>query len=140
MGILKLYTGGTFDLFHAGHVNFLRHCRKISDRVVVALNSDEFVLRYKGRKPVLSYEDRKEVLLACRYVDEVVCNTGGEDSKPTIIEVGPDIIAVGDDWAKKNYYEQMGFSQDWLDENGITLVYMPYKQGISSTIIRRSYE
>lgn len=132
----KLYTGGTFDLFHAGHVNFLKSCKKISDTVVVSLNTDEFVERYKGKKPFITYEDRKSVLLSCRFVDQVIPNEQGEDSKPSIMKVSPNIIAIGDDWAKKDYYKQMNFTQDWLDENDIVLVYLPYKNGISSTIIK----
>jgi glycerol-3-phosphate cytidylyltransferase len=132
-----LYTGGTFDLFHSGHVNFLRHCRKISSKVIVSLNTDSFVKRYKGNNPIISYDDRKDVLLSCMYVDEIIENKNGEDSKPTILSVMPDIIAIGDDWAKKDYYNQMNFTQDWLDDNDITLVYIPYKNGISSTEIRK---
>jgi glycerol-3-phosphate cytidylyltransferase len=143
MGILnlkksiKLYTGGTFDLFHSGHVNFLRQCKKISDIVVVALNTDEFIHRYKGKEPIISYEDRKSVLLSCKYVDVVIKNIDGEDSKPTILSVKPDVIAIGDDWAKKDYYKQMNFTQKWLDDNNITLLYIPYKDGISSTEIKK---
>jgi glycerol-3-phosphate cytidylyltransferase len=133
---ITLYTGGTFDLFHSGHVNFLKHCKKISDKVIVALNTDDFVERYKGKKPTISYDDRKTVLLACKYVDDVVENTNGEDSKPSILSILPNIIAIGDDWAKKDYYKQMNFTQKWLDENDITLVYIPYKQGVSSSEIK----
>ncbi len=132
----RLYTGGTFDLFHSGHVNFLRSCKKISDVVIVSLNTDDFIERYKGKKPIVSYEDRKSVLLSCRFVDEVIPNEQGEDSKPTILKAKPDMIAIGDDWAKKDYYSQMNFTQDWLDENEIVLFYLPYKKGISSTIIK----
>lgn len=135
--IKTLYTGGTFDLFHAGHVNFLKQCKKLSDKVIVALNTDDFVERYKGKKPIVSYDDRKSVLLSCRYVDDVIENTNGEDSKPTILSVSPDIIAIGDDWAKKDYYKQMNFTQNWLDENEIVLVYIPYKNGISTTEIKK---
>ena len=133
-----LYTGGTFDLFHAGHVNFLYHCKKIvgdDGRVVVALNTNDFVLRTKGVK-ILPYEERKRVLEACKYVDAVVCNEFGEDSKPTIQLVDPHFIAIGSDWACKDYYKQMDFTQDWLDSQGITLLYIPYYTGISSTKIR----
>jgi len=132
-----LYTGGTFDLFHSGHVNFLKHCKKIANKVIVALNTDEFIERYKEKKPIISYDDRKTVLLACKYVDDVIENINGEDSKPSILNVSPNIIAVGDDWAKKDYYKQMNFTQKWLDENNITLIYIPYKEGISSTDIRK---
>lgn len=131
-----LYTGGTFDLFHAGHVHFLFHCRKLSNHVVVSLNTDEFVARYKGTPPIISYEERKDVLLSCRYVDDVIPNFGGDDSKPSILEVKPSIIAVGDDWAMRNYYQQMRFTQKWLDDNGITLVYVAFKRVQSSTMIK----
>lgn len=131
-----LYTGGTFDLFHTGHVNFLKNCKFLAGKVVVALNTDEFVKRYKNTDTILSYKERKEILLACRYVDEVIENTDGEDSKPAILSVKPQIIAIGDDWARKDYYKQMNFTQDWLDENGILLVYIPYKQGISTTLLK----
>jgi glycerol-3-phosphate cytidylyltransferase len=133
---LILYTGGTFDLFHSGHVNFLKHCKKLSHKVIVCLNTDEFIEQYKGKKPIVPYQDRLEVLTACRYVDDVVPNLGGSDSKISILLVKPDIIAVGDDWAKKDYYKQMSFTQQWLDNNDITLVYIPYKQGISSTLLK----
>lgn len=132
-----LYTGGTFDLFHAGHVNFLKQCKKIADQIVVAVNTDEFVERYKGSLPIIPLTERKLMLSSCRYVDTVIDNTDGEDSKPTILSIKPDIIAIGDDWAKKDYYKQMNFTQDWLDENNILLVYMPYKQGISTTEIKK---
>jgi len=132
-----LYTGGTFDLFHAGHVNFLKQCKNISDYVIVSLNTDEFIEKYKGKPPIINYEDRKEVLLSCKYVDKVVENIGGSDSKISIEKVMPDIIAIGDDWARKDYYKQMNFTQEWLDKMEITLVYMPYKQGISSSEIKK---
>ena len=133
---LLLYTGGTFDLFHSGHVNFLRVCAEISDTVVVSLNTDEFIEAYKEKPPVISYKDRYEVLMACKYVDLVIPNSGGADSKPAIQEVNPDIIAIGSDWARKDYCAQMGFTQDWLDDRGISLVYIPYTAGISSTAIK----
>jgi glycerol-3-phosphate cytidylyltransferase len=130
-----VYTGGTFDLFHAGHVRFLQRCAEFG-QVVVSLNTDEFIQDYKGKPPVLSYADRREVLLACRYVDRVVPNLGGADSKPTIQAIDPDMVIIGSDWAKKDYYKQMSFTQDWLDERGIGLAYIPYTRGISSTMIK----
>ena len=133
---LTIYTGGTFDLFHDGHVNFLRRCSELGD-VVVALNTDEFIKAYKGKPPVMSYDQREAVLSACRYVAEVVPNTGGADSKPTIEAVMPSIIAIGTDWARKDYYAQMGFTQDWLDEREIGLLYIPYTPGISTTELKR---
>lgn len=131
-----VYTGGTFDLFHAGHVNFLRQCKSIGDTVIVSLNTDEFVQRYKKTKPIISFEDRKVILESCKYVSQVIPNVDGEDSKPSIVKVKPDFIVVGSDWAKKDYYSQMNFTQEWLDLNNIILIYIPYTEGISSTLIK----
>lgn len=133
---MKLYTGGTFDLLHSGHVNFLKQCHKLAHEVVVSLNTDEFINAYKGNPPVMTFQERKEVLEGCRYVDKVVPNIGGEDSKPAILSEKPRIIAIGDDWARKDYYKQMQFTQEWLDKNDILLIYLPYKQGISTTQIK----
>lgn len=132
-----LYTGGTFDLFHAGHANFLRQCSLISDKVVVSLNSDDFIFKYKGFYPILPYNERKKVLESCKYVNEVIENIGGNDSKITIELVRPNIIAIGTDWAAKNYYEQMSFSQEWLDEKNIVLVYLPYCKYKNTTAIKK---
>ena len=134
MGVV--YTGGTFDLFHAGHAAFLRRCSELGDAVVVSLNTDEFIEEYKGKPPVISYADRTDVLMSCRYVDNVIPNTGGPDSRPAIELVMPDLIVIGSDWAKRDYYTQMAFDQDWLDERGIGLCYIPYTPGISSTAIK----
>jgi glycerol-3-phosphate cytidylyltransferase len=136
---LVVYTGGTFDLFHAGHVNFLKRCKEIAGElgsVVVSLNTDEFIKEYKGKPPIVSFSDRMAVLKACQYVDQVIANSGGADSKPTILQVSPNIVAIGTDWAKKDYYKQMQFTQDWLDEKDISLIYIPYTKGISSTEIK----
>jgi glycerol-3-phosphate cytidylyltransferase len=137
---LKVYTGGTFDLFHSGHVNFLKRCQQIAGvdgQVVVALNTDEFIYDYKKKKPVLTYDQRKDVLESCRFVNQVVPNVGGSDSKKTIEMVElVDVIAIGSDWARKDYYAQMEFDQDWLDKKNISLIYIPYTKGISSTFIK----
>jgi cytidyltransferase-like protein len=135
-----VYTGGSYDLPHKGHVRFLEACRKIAGddgEVIVSLNTDEFIEQFKGKPPIMSYSEREEILLAYWMVDDVIENTGGADSKPAILEVMPDFIVVGSDWAKKDYYTQMQFTQEWLDSNGITLVYVPYTEGISTSEIKR---
>jgi glycerol-3-phosphate cytidylyltransferase len=137
--VTKVYTGGTFDLLHYGHINILQKCKEIAGtkgKVIVALNTDEFIEKYKGSSPVCNYVEREKVLLACRYVDQVVPNSDGEDSKPTIELVCPDYIVIGSDWARKDYYKQMSFTQDWLDENNISLVYVPRTLGVSTTDIK----
>lgn len=134
-----VYTGGTFDLFHSGHCNFLKKCKQIAGfdgKVIVSLNTDDFIFSYKKNFPICNYNERKEVLLSCKYVDDVIENMGGKDSKISILLVNPDIIIVGSDWAKKDYYSQMNFTQDWLNEKNISLAYIPYTEKISSTKIK----
>jgi glycerol-3-phosphate cytidylyltransferase len=135
----RVYTGGTFDYLHSGHINFLRQAKKIAGdgEVVVSLNTDEFITQYKGKPPIMSYEEREKVLLGCKYVDVVVPNVGGADSKVTILKVKPDFIVIGSDWASKDYYKQMQFTQEWLEEQDIVLVYVPYTVGISTTEIKK---
>lgn len=132
---LKIYTGGTFDLLHRGHVNFLRRCAEMGN-VTVALNTDEFIEEYKGKAPVMSFDERREVLLGLRYVTEVVPNLGGADSRISIELAKPDLVVIGSDWARRDYYTQMGFDQNWLDARGIGLCYIPYTTGISTTNIK----
>lgn len=139
-----VYTGGTFDLFHRGHVRFLRKCRELAGaggEVVVSLNEDAFIEEFKKRKPICSYEERLEVVAACRYVDRVISNFGGADSKPAILSVMPTVIAIGSDWAPpRDYFSQMQFTPEWLDLHGIQLAYADYTDGISSTQIRSRVE
>ena len=133
---LTVYTGGTFDLVHSGHVNFLQRCQELG-RVVVSLNTDEFITAYKGKPPVMSFRERATVLRELRCVDEVIPNFGGADSTKAIEQVKPNIIAIGSDWARRDYYTQMGFTQDWLDERNVSLIYIPYTHGISTTELKR---
>lgn len=136
-----VYVGATFDLLHPGHLYVLRRCRELAGdgQVVVGLNTDEFVADFKGHAPVQDYLTRSEILSAIRYVDRVVPNVGGRDSRPTLTAVGPDIIAVGRDyWSPDDarYCAQMGFDHEWLAEHGIRLVYLDWRPGYSSTRIR----
>lgn len=133
-------TMGTFDLPHAGHVALLRQCRKLAGpagRVVVAINRDAFVAAFKNQPPVMTFEERAAVIGAIRYVDEVLENSG--TSQAGIIEsVAPDWLAVGADWARRDYMAQLDITPDWLAEQGIGLVYLEHEQSatISTTKLR----
>jgi glycerol-3-phosphate cytidylyltransferase len=137
---VRIYTGGTFDLFHWGHVELLRRLKELAGKdgqVIVSLNTDEFIEEYKGKKPVMSYEERYAVLDACRYVDEVVKNIGGKDSKQSVLSSDIDIVAIGMDWLERDYMKQMSFTRDWLEDNDISLMYVPYTRGVSTTDIKK---
>ena len=133
---LRVYTGGTFDLFHANHVKFLKRCAQFGP-VTVSLNTDEFIEAYKGKPPVMSFDERKIMLEACIYVDKVIVNRGGANSKVAIMAATPDMIIIGSDWAVRDYHKQMDFTQEWLDERNIILAYIPYGKGVSSTEIKK---
>jgi glycerol-3-phosphate cytidylyltransferase len=137
---MRIYTGGTFDLFHWGHVELLRRIKEMAGKdgqVVVSLNTDEFVEEYKGKKPVMSYDERATVLNACRYVDEVVKNVDGKDSRTSILLANVDFVIVGTDWCERDYMKQMSFTREWLEEHSIGFGYIPYTIGISTTDIKK---
>jgi glycerol-3-phosphate cytidylyltransferase len=133
---LRIVTAGTFDLIHSGHVNFLRECAQFGE-VIVVLNTDKFIERYKGKPPVMTYEERYQVLSELRSVTEVFPNWANENCATVVDDLCPDVLAIGSDWARKDYYKQMGFDQDWLDARNIKLLYIPYAEGISTTDIKR---
>ena len=136
---LRIYNGGTYDLFHWGHVELLRRLKEFAGEdgsVIVAINTDEFVQEFKRKAPVMTTEERAAVVGACRYVDEVIINYGGQDSKPAILEAKADFVLTGTDWSDKDYNSQMGFTRDWLEANGIGFGFLPYTAGVSSTAIK----
>jgi D-beta-D-heptose 7-phosphate kinase/D-beta-D-heptose 1-phosphate adenosyltransferase len=94
-----VFTNGVFDLLHRGHVEYLAEARALGDRLVVGLNSDASVRRLKGpRRPLVSEEDRAELLRALRCVDLVVV-FGDNTPERLIREVRPHVLAKGGDWA-----------------------------------------
>jgi glycerol-3-phosphate cytidylyltransferase-like family protein len=86
--------------------------------------------------PLKELFERMEVVSSCKWVDKVIINTGGADSKPAILEAKADVIVVGSDWETKDYHKQMGFTQEWLDEHNIKVIFVPYSEHISTTIIK----
>lgn len=137
---MRIYSGGTYDLFHYGHVRLLKRLKKMAGKngtLIVALNTDEFIEQFKGSKPVMNLEERMEVLKSCKYVDEVVVNYSGEDSKPTILKARADFVVAGTDWCERDYMKQMGFTRGWLEENNIGFGYIPYTTTISTTDIKK---
>lgn len=125
------YTSGVFDLFHVGHVNILRNARALCDRLIVGVTSDELVY-YKGKKAVISYEDRVEVVRACRYADLVVPQTD-IDKFLAWEKLKFTRLFVGDDWFGHDSWKQF---EDRLKAVGVQVIYFPYTLGDSSTQLR----
>lgn len=128
-------TVGSFDIFHFGHLYLLEECAKLG-QVIVGLNTDDFIERYKGKKPVMKYFERESMLNAQQSVYEVLENTGCEDMTVLVDKVCPDYIVVGSDWLNKDYLKQTGLTTDYLEEMEISLVFVPRHFSISSTEIK----
>ncbi len=124
------YTTGVYDLFHVGHLNLLKNAKGMCDYLVVGVTVDELV-KYKGKVPVIPFEDRIEIVRSCKYVDAAVPQYD-MDKLTAAKKLGADILFVGDDWygtEKWNRYNEE------FNAEGIQIIYFPYTKGISSTRI-----
>lgn len=123
----RVITYGTFDLLHYGHINLLRRAKALGDYLVVVLSTDEFNWKEKKKKCYFSYEERKVLLEAIRYVDLVIPEESWEQKKNDIHEYHIDIFVMGDDWTGKF---------DYLEAEGCSVVYLPRTPEISTTQIK----
>ncbi len=121
----RVMTYGTFDLLHYGHINILKKSKNLGDYLIVGLSSDEFN-EIKGKKSVMSYEERKEILDNIKYVDKVIKESNWEQKIEDIIKYNIDIFVIGDDWEGKF---------DYLKEY-CEVVYLPRTKSISTTLIK----
>jgi len=96
----KVITYGTFDLLHYGHINLLRRAKEQGDYLIVALSTNEFN-EIKGKKCYFSYEERKRVLEAIRYVDLVIPENTWEQKTEDVLKHNVDVFVIGDDWKGK---------------------------------------
>ena len=122
----KVITYGTFDLLHVGHINLLRRAKALGDYLIVVVSSDEFNAG-KGKKAYHSFEDRKKILEAIRYVDEVLPEYTWEQKIDDVVNNNVDVFVMGDDWEGKF---------DFLKEEGCEVVYLPRTPEISSSQIK----
>ena len=97
----RVITYGTFDLLHYGHINLLRRAKAQGDYLIVALSTDEFNWREKQKKSYFTYEERKAMLEAIRYVDLVIPEENWEQKKTDVAKYDIDVFVMGDDWAGK---------------------------------------
>ena len=123
----KVITYGTFDLLHYGHINLLKRAKEQGDYLIVAVSTDKFNWEEKQKKCYFSYEIRKQMLEAIRYVDEVIPEENWEQKKTDMHKYQIDTFVMGDDWVGKF---------DFLKEEGVEVVYLPRTPEISSTQIK----
>lgn len=127
-----LLTIGTFDIPHAGHAAFLRQCERYADEVLVGINTDAFVTRYKGKPPVFTGRERADLIRALGYI--TYPNDG--PGRKLIELVEPHVIAIGTDWAKRDYHAQIDTPIEYFEEHKIAMLYLPYTDGISTTLLK----
>lgn len=123
----KVITYGTFDLLHYGHINLLRRAKELGDYLIVALSTDEFNWNEKQKQCYFSYEKRKQLLEAIRYVDLVIPEYGWDQKIFDIKEFRVDTFVMGDDWEGKF---------DYLKEY-CNVIYVPRTPEISTTQIKQ---
>ncbi|MBR2289901.1 MAG: adenylyltransferase/cytidyltransferase family protein [Clostridia bacterium] len=125
------YTTGVYDLFHMGHLNLLKNAKGMCDKLVVGVTVDELV-SYKGKKAMIPFDERIEIVRSCKYVDAAVPQYDMDKLK-ACKEIGAKIMFVGDDWYGTEKWKKY---EDEFEKEGIKIVYFPYTKSISSTLIR----
>ncbi len=122
----KVITYGTFDLLHYGHVNLLRRAKEYGDYLIVAISTDEFNSKMKNKHCFFSYEQRKQLVEAIRYVDLVIPEESWDQKINDVKEFKVDTFVIGDDWEGK-----FDFLKDYCE-----VVYLPRTPEISTTQIK----
>lgn len=123
----KVITYGTFDLLHYGHVNLLQRAKALGDYLIVAISTDEFNWNEKQKKCYFSYEERKRLVEAVRYVDLVIPEESWNQKVKDVQEFKVDTFVIGDDWTGK-----FDFLKDYCE-----VVYLPRTPEISTTQIKK---
>ncbi|WP_368503225.1 glycerol-3-phosphate cytidylyltransferase [Alkalihalophilus sp. As8PL] len=125
----KVITYGTFDLLHWGHINLLKRAKDLGDYLIVAISSDDFN-KLKNKKSYHSFENRKMILEAIRYVDEVISEENWEQKVSDVIDRNVDVFVMGDDWEG-----EFDFLKDYCE-----VVYLPRTAGISTSKIKEELQ
>ena len=132
--IIVGYTTGVFDMFHIGHLNIIKKAKENCDYLIVGVSTDEVVFNYKNRKPMISFEERVEIVKAIRYVDEVVPQIS-MDKYEAWKKLHFNRLFHGHDWKGSEMYIEI---ENRLIKEGVEIIYFPYTQGTSSSILKRA--
>ena len=129
------YTCGVFDLFHVGHLNLLERCKEQCDYLIVGVCDDKYVTDIKKKQPVYSEAERVRILAALKAVDraELVTIEETDDKMLAWNKFHFDVLFSGDDWKGSERYIK---TEKQFAEVGVSIKYLPYTQGISTTQIK----
>ena len=128
-----VYTSGTYDMFHFGHLNVIKRSKALGDYLIVGVSTDELVASYKRSPPIISFDQRAEIIRHLDFVDQVVTQTKLFDMD-LMIQHGVNIMTIGSDW--KDKYEE-GLERV-KGNSEIEIVFLPYTKSISTTEIKRA--
>ena len=127
----RILTYGTFDLLHYGHINILKRAKELGDYLVVALSTDEFNA-IKGKKAYHSYETRKKMLEAIRYVDLVIPENEWEQKISDVKDYHIDVVVMGSDWAGSDKFDYL---KEYCD-----VVFLERTPGVSTSQIKNDLQ
>lgn len=123
------YTTGVFDLFHVGHVNILRRAKEKCDYLIVGVTTDEIVEQYKGKKPIINFNDRKTIVESCKFADKVVAQSS-MDKMEAWHNLHFNVMFHGKEWQGTELYNK--YEQE-LKKVGVDIIYLEPTKGISTT-------
>jgi glycerol-3-phosphate cytidylyltransferase len=123
----KIITYGTFDMFHIGHLRLLKRLKEMGDELIVAVSTDEFN-ELKGKKTLIPYEQRAEIVESIKYVDKVIPERNWEQKVEDINKYNIDIFVIGNDWEGK-----FDFLKEYCE-----VKYLERTQDISTTQLKKS--
>ena len=125
-------TTGVFDVLHPGHLNLFENCKKVCDKLVVGICTDEYSIRYKNKKPLFNEKERLRIVSSLKSVDSAFIVSIDEVEDKTLIldRCRFDVLFSGSDWQGS---ERFAHTQAQFDEIGIDIVFFPYTAGISTT-------
>lgn len=130
------YTQGTFDLFHVGHLNIINNAKKMCEKLIVGVNSDELVMNYKNKKTNINENDRAKIVESIKGVDRVII-TKTLDKIKIYDEIKFDAIFIGDDWKGNERWKK---TETELAKVNAEVVYLPHTDGISTTILSKKIQ
>jgi len=122
-----ILTYGTFDMFHIGHLNLLKRLKNMGDELIVGVSTDEFN-ELKGKKTLIPFEHRAEIVKSIKYVDKVIPEQSWDQKVNDIKQYNVSIFAMGDDWKGK-----FDYLKDYCE-----VVYLPRTADVSTTQLKKS--
>mgnify|MGYP001769016496 CR=1 FL=1 len=129
------FTCGVFDLFHVGHLNILKCAKRECEHLIVGVTTDERAEKRKGRRPVIPFVERLELIESIKYVDTAVALDTGKHEMWQRLKF--DIIFVGDDWKGSAEWNDL---ERKFSAAGVIVRYLPYTKNTSSTLVRNIIE